>query len=333
MTSKDRFQNDSSPVGFLAFLPSLRKLCEESGYALAVHGSLCRDYDMIAVAWTHPAVPAHELIGRIAKRFGGKIQNDDDGDPYDFIKRGAEPKPHGRYAWTIHLMSGPMLDISVVGPEPDSIAADFRRLDASIASFHARWKLPDVGSAEVKELSEQIQKERSYPSSPAAQIRIGYEVARRLLQRQGMQAATNPFPGPIADPELNLSPDEISQLYKDFGFPQEAVPSARIDTIVVTTDMTGQPSVVLNETEGIGFPTRNMFRPSDDPKTQEQLAAVLIQREIDNGNIALTENGLVDMRVEVEPYDENGCGGDRFLACDGEPGDTNCRVCGKGFPV
>lgn len=42
--------------------------------------------------------------------------------------------------------------------------------------------LPDVGSQPVRDMIEQLTKERHWPSSAAANARIGYEVARRLIE-------------------------------------------------------------------------------------------------------------------------------------------------------
>lgn len=193
-----KFQDGGRPAGYLAFLPGLFTLCEEAGYTLAVHGSLCRDFDLIAVAWAHGALPADELIHRVAKHCGGKIQDDTDCDAYDFSKRGAEPKPHGRYAWTIHLMSGPKLDLSVMGPEPDCISNSFRRLDESVARFKAEWSLPSVGDQKVRDLINAVVAERQYPASSMAWARIGYEVARRILVEQGMAARQSHWTEPVS---------------------------------------------------------------------------------------------------------------------------------------
>jgi hypothetical protein len=75
-------------------VPDLRliwKLGREVGYAIGVHGSLKRDFDLIAAPWTPEAVGNHDLIvhlcaGLKATRVGGP-----------------EYKPHGRVAVTIQI--------------------------------------------------------------------------------------------------------------------------------------------------------------------------------------------------------------------------------------
>lgn len=122
----------ASPVACLAFLPRLVAIAKELGYALAVHGSMARDYDFIAVAWTHSAKPAEELVEAFVKATGGFVINDPNADPYDFTKRSPEPKPHGRLAWSIHLGDGPYIDLSVIPPELNSVERLHERLDASV---------------------------------------------------------------------------------------------------------------------------------------------------------------------------------------------------------
>lgn len=128
----------ASPVACLAFLPRVVKIAKDHGYTLAVHGSLARDYDLIAVAWTHAARPPEELVQAFIDATGGFTINDVHANPYDFTKRCPEPKPHGRLAWSIHLGGGPYIDLSVIPPEPDSVARLMERIDASVAQHQLR---------------------------------------------------------------------------------------------------------------------------------------------------------------------------------------------------
>jgi hypothetical protein len=123
----------ASPVAFLAFLPGLVSIAKEYGYALAVHGSMARDYDLIAIAWTHSTKPPEELVQAFVAATGGYVVNDPQADPYDFTKRSPEPKPHGRLAWTIHITDKLYIDLSVIPPEGDSVVKLMDRLDAIIA--------------------------------------------------------------------------------------------------------------------------------------------------------------------------------------------------------
>lgn len=119
----------ASPVAYLAFLPRLVAIAKELGYALAVHGSMARDFDLIAVAWTHAAKPPEELVEAFIKTTGGWIICDPNADPFDYSRRCPEPKPHGRLGWTIHLGGGPFIDLSVIPPIQDSVLKHMELLE------------------------------------------------------------------------------------------------------------------------------------------------------------------------------------------------------------
>lgn len=103
-----------------AYLGLYTLLCEvarEHGYALAPHGTLARDFDLIAVPWTDEACDAPTLVNAIATRVGTILGMMVHGDGRPL----AEPdvRPHGRLAWAIPLFvqdpSGSvMLDVSVM---------------------------------------------------------------------------------------------------------------------------------------------------------------------------------------------------------------------------
>jgi hypothetical protein len=81
----------------------LRAKARELGYALAVHGSLSRDIDLVAAPWTETSVSADALVDALAIVAGGWREGE-----------GAGLKPHGRTAFVIHLGGGPYLDVSVM---------------------------------------------------------------------------------------------------------------------------------------------------------------------------------------------------------------------------
>lgn len=112
-------------------LPALREVARRNGYALAVHGSLERDIDLVAAPWREGATSAESLIADLfaackailgfATWSGGASER-------------PEPnrKPYGRAAWSIMLSGGPYLDVSVMPrveePAPAPVpAATFAR--------------------------------------------------------------------------------------------------------------------------------------------------------------------------------------------------------------
>lgn len=83
-----------APVYAAALYPDLAKLAREHGYALAVHGSLRRDFDLIAVPWVDAVSEPQTLVNAILAGFDVRQI----GEPGD--------KPHGRRAWTISVGHG-----------------------------------------------------------------------------------------------------------------------------------------------------------------------------------------------------------------------------------
>lgn len=74
----------------------LAEIARSHGYALAVHGSMARDFDLIAIPWTSEAAAPELVVESILKRWGGKLCGD------------VGVMPHGRRVWTIGIMYGEM---------------------------------------------------------------------------------------------------------------------------------------------------------------------------------------------------------------------------------
>lgn len=94
---------------FVQMIDVLRKNARNRGYALAVHGTLLRDIDLIAVPWiAKPKAPS-----TLKRSLHGIINVF---HPHAFSNRKPELKPQGRLAWSIHLGNGTYIDLSVVPP-------------------------------------------------------------------------------------------------------------------------------------------------------------------------------------------------------------------------
>jgi hypothetical protein len=102
----------------------IRSQCRNLGYAIAVHGSLNRDIDLIAVPWTADAVSPRRLAEEVFavawhvnwlahwSWFPARGQ--------EFtLEGGPGIKPHGRLGWVINLTmgKGPYIDLSVMPPQ------------------------------------------------------------------------------------------------------------------------------------------------------------------------------------------------------------------------
>jgi hypothetical protein len=102
-----------------AVLPAIREAAKFKGYAVAVHGSLKRDIDLIAVAWTDQAYPPDELVSAICGAISGVLGN--------CLRLGDKPtlKPHGRISYTlIHPGHIGEIDLSVIPPRPTTEPAE-----------------------------------------------------------------------------------------------------------------------------------------------------------------------------------------------------------------
>lgn len=93
------------PLCYVSILPRLIEVARQLGYALCVHGSLVRDFDLVAVPWIEEAKGPVDLVAAIAQVCGGVFVND-----------GEKPslRPHGRLAWTIHAGAEMYIDLSVM---------------------------------------------------------------------------------------------------------------------------------------------------------------------------------------------------------------------------
>lgn len=108
---------------YRALIPALRHVARRCGYALAVHGSLKTDIDLIAVPWRDSCASAGYLAEEIRKTtetiIGTARTRERDKNP--------EAKPCGRLAWSFYLqpegIEGPYIDLSVAAKAaPDTPA-------------------------------------------------------------------------------------------------------------------------------------------------------------------------------------------------------------------
>ena len=91
-------------------LPDLRhiwKLAREVGYAVGVHGSLKRDFDLIAAPWTNKAVDPVDFIMHMKAGLEAKLVGD------------IVNKPHGRIGCNLQLDGYyKVIDLSVMPTLP-----------------------------------------------------------------------------------------------------------------------------------------------------------------------------------------------------------------------
>lgn len=121
---------------FACLYASLCDTARKHGYALAIHGTVTADCDIIAVPWTDDACDAETLMKEIMSQIGaldyrgllerdcGSWANDAEIDKMvrDERARNGETrgpldcalKPHGRKAWNLYMEHGCKVDLSVM---------------------------------------------------------------------------------------------------------------------------------------------------------------------------------------------------------------------------
>ena len=91
------------PVMYLHRVHELQTIARANGYCLALHGSMQRDLDAIAVPWTKRAVPAERLVEQICDQMGLTPTNDSPAD-----------KEHGRRVWSLLMGEIGFVDFSIM---------------------------------------------------------------------------------------------------------------------------------------------------------------------------------------------------------------------------
>ena len=96
-----------APWYSIAYL-KLSRIAMRHGYALALHGSMRRDLDLVAIPWTDDADRPEKLLQAIASFISSKSN-------IDYLMPPATEKPHGRMAYSFSIgYEGHYLDVSVM---------------------------------------------------------------------------------------------------------------------------------------------------------------------------------------------------------------------------
>lgn len=86
---------------YCALYPELARVAKKHGYAMAVHGSLARDFDLICIPWVEAPSNPKTVVDELKKEFA----LDEIGEP--------EVRGHGRKIWTLAIGFGEcFLDLS-----------------------------------------------------------------------------------------------------------------------------------------------------------------------------------------------------------------------------
>jgi hypothetical protein len=119
--TKDEVRTDGRAVFYTILYQDFRKAALECGYALAIHGSMSSDMDLIAVAWTEDARDSTTLVKRISDCIGNTVWKD-----HHLIEVGI--KPYGRIAYSLSIFSDWQIDLSII--PPNNYKAKDRKIEA-----------------------------------------------------------------------------------------------------------------------------------------------------------------------------------------------------------
>lgn len=84
---------NTAPI-YASIYAELAEVCRSKGYALAVHGSLARDFDLVCIPWAETVSTPREVIDAITGKFALRLLENDDIPAMTM-------KPWGREAYTL----------------------------------------------------------------------------------------------------------------------------------------------------------------------------------------------------------------------------------------
>ena len=90
MKTTSEIKPNFGPVYAAAMYPDLCSIFQRHGYALAAHGSLARDFDLVAVPWAEKLSPPQKVLEEATSTFAISLSPD---SPHE--------KLHGRKAYTL----------------------------------------------------------------------------------------------------------------------------------------------------------------------------------------------------------------------------------------
>ena len=99
------------PAFYASMYEDIRKCAMDSGWAVALHGSLSSDMDIMAMPWAKEAIKFEELVNKISRLFDENSLSENCTITYD-------EKSHNRIVATIPIWADFYLDISTIEAVP-----------------------------------------------------------------------------------------------------------------------------------------------------------------------------------------------------------------------
>jgi hypothetical protein len=112
-------------AAYVALYPMLLQIAKDHGYTLAVHGSVHRDLDLVAIPWIEEAADPLTLILALKTATQTVTHHSRSDEEKHWPDCSPTKKPHGRQAYSLHCTDdggyGPYLDISVMPRIPEKV--------------------------------------------------------------------------------------------------------------------------------------------------------------------------------------------------------------------
>lgn len=182
----------------LTDIERIRELARQVGYAVAVHGSMERDQDLIAVPWVADAVSPAALAKHIADGLGGEVVDAD-----------IQDKPCGRWACNIHTPEWTkLIDLSVMPPVAREGHASkalktaiehIEHMAAFIGAQNAGYSFESIGEdmpglkaalSASPPPAEMVELEVWYGAMPESNGKQNWTALLRLKDRNGLDGCT-----------------------------------------------------------------------------------------------------------------------------------------------
>lgn len=132
MKDKSEVPLDGKPVFYAVLYESMRKAALDCGYALALHGSMHSDMDLMAMPWVQEAKPVELLVDALDLCIGHTVWKDMKWKDHTF-------KPHGRESFTISIIGNWHIDLSVISPSCSTCGQHGKGNPFCSNSYHLRF--------------------------------------------------------------------------------------------------------------------------------------------------------------------------------------------------
>lgn len=107
MKNKSEVSNNTKPSFYALIYNDLKQVAVNNGYALAIHGSLTSDMDLIAVPWTIDAKHYKTLVKELNQLLGDTVWKEHN-------LTNAVNQPHNRITYILSIGGGNYIDLSII---------------------------------------------------------------------------------------------------------------------------------------------------------------------------------------------------------------------------